>query len=48
MILFLSLSAPDYFEPMYTTVFGRFAMTVVIVGIAFATFIAERIMKLEV
>jgi len=48
LILFLSLSAPDYFEPMYTTLMGRIAMTIVVIGLIIASIIADKIMRIEV
>lgn len=48
LILFLSISAPDYFEPMYTTLLGRGAMTVVGIGLILASMLANKIMRIEV
>ncbi len=48
LILFLSLSAPDYFAPMYTTLMGRIAMTGVGIGLILASMLANKIMRIEV
>ncbi len=48
LILFLSIAAPDYFEPMYTTLIGRTAMTVVGIGLILASMLANKIMRIEV
>lgn len=48
LILFLSMSAPDYFDTMYTTFTGRVAMTIVIIGLGASAWLADRIMRIEV
>lgn len=48
MVLILSLSSPDYMEPVFTTSTGAVVMTIAIVMFVLAFFIGEKIMDIEV
>ncbi len=48
MVLILSLSSPDYMQPVFTTSTGAVVMTVAIVMFVAAFFIGEKIMDIEV
>lgn len=47
MILILSISAPDYMSPIFTTAAGRLTMTASLILIAAAWFISARIKDIE-
>lgn len=48
MVAVLSLSSPDYMDPVFNRVEGTIAMTVAIVFFVIAFFISEKIMDIEV
>ena len=48
VILFLDLFSPDYLDVLYTTLAGRFIMTMALAGICSAYYITDRLLKIEV
>lgn len=48
MVLLLSVSSPDYMEPVFHTLQGRIVMTIGIFAFVLAFFIGEKIMDIEV
>jgi len=48
MILLLSWTAPDYMEPVFTTLIGRIVMTVAVAILIVSYFISKKIMDIEV
>lgn len=48
MVLTLKIMAPDYMEPLYTSIGGRIAMTIAILIIVGAHFTSKKIMNIEV
>lgn len=48
ILLFLNLFSPDYLEPLYTTLAGRFIMTAALAGLGLAFYLTDRITDIEV
>lgn len=48
MVILLSVSASEYIHPIFTTLFGRFIMTIAIILLIAAYFISKRIMDIKV
>ncbi len=48
LILLLSMSSPDYMEPVFTTIIGRIVMTIAIGLFVAAYFVGSKIMKIKV
>lgn len=48
VILFLNLCAPDYINPLYTTVQGRLIMTLILMGNIAVWGMIQRIVKVEI
>lgn len=48
LILLLTYTAADYMEPVFTTIAGRFVMTIAIGLFVVAYFVGEKIMNIEV
>ena len=48
VVLFLNMCAPDYIDPLYTTLQGRIVMTIVIVGNIAVYGIIQKIVRVEI
>lgn len=48
VIFFLNIFSPDYLQPLYTTLAGRFIMTGAIGGIVYAYYLISRLTSIEV
>lgn len=48
IILYINISSPDFFKVMYSTILGRFIMSIILCLYAFSIKLSEKILDIEV
>ncbi|MEN8906258.1 MAG: type II secretion system F family protein [Clostridiales bacterium] len=48
LIIFISLTSKDYFDPLYCTIIGRIASTIALILLGLSNYLSYKIMNIEV